>query len=394
MEISDFFQALDMQQLGIDRDAHPLLISKRFRFNMAGSDFPDLNNVRIALFGVATRAEHNDTACTDAPDAVRKALYSLFEGSPGMHLADLGNIRPGHSDGDTWFAVKSVVAGLIRQKTIPVILGGRQHITYANYLAYENLGQIINLAALDARFDLGAKQDEALNPRNYLSHILTHKPNHLFNYANIGYQSYYVDQDAVELMEKLQFDAYRLGRVREDITEMEPVIRNADMLSIDMSAIRQSDAPGSCHRSPNGFFGEEACQLVRYAGLSEKLSSIGFYEYDPETDSGSQTAMLIAQMIWYFIEGVSLRSHDFPDPERKDAGEFLKYTVSIKDFRNKLVFYKSRKSDRWWMEVPCPDKLRDKYERQLIVPCSLKDYQTACQDEIPEKWWQVYQKFL
>ena len=99
-------------------------------------------------------------------------------------------------------------------------------------------------------------------------------------------------------MDKLYFDVHRLGAFSGKINLVEPVIRNANMVSFDLSAIRSSDACGNANASPNGFYGDEACQICRYAGMNDKLSSIGFYEYNPSLDAHEQTAMLLAQMVW------------------------------------------------------------------------------------------------
>lgn len=395
MEIVDFFEPIDKSKLQSGRKQHPLALGRIINSYTSEGGFPDIEEADIAIIGVNEdrKAPYNQ-GCGLAPDFVRKYLYELFQGPFKIKIADLGNIKAGDQVKDTYFAVKTTVAELIRKKVIPVIIGGSQDLSYANYMAYETLGQIINIVSIDSGFDLGLKRNEEINHRNFLSTILTHQPNYLFNYTNLGYQTYLVDQDAIELMDKLYFDVYRLGAVRKDLEEVEPIVRSADMISFDISAIRQSDAPGNANVSPNGFYGEEACQMVRYAGLSDKLSSIGFYEVNPAFDQGEQTAHLVAQMIWYFFDGYYHRKNDMPDRKRKDSGEYIKYVVSLKEFKNEIVFYKSKKSDRWWMEVPCPAGLQLKYDRQFLVPCSYREYQAACQDEIPEKWLQVYQKFL
>lgn len=395
MDISAFFEPLDDGKLQSSQNKHPLILGKIIRANTARKGFPELKDVDIAIVGVnEDRGTQENEGCALAPDYVRKHLYRLYQGPFAARIADLGNICAGDKVSDTYFAVKKAVAQLLEQKVTPVIIGGGQDITYANYQAYESLGQIINIVSVDARFDIGLQKGENLHHKNYLSTILTHKPNYLFNYANIGYQTYFVDQDAIELMEKLYFDAYRLGVVRKNMEEVEPIVRNADLLSFDLSSIRQSDAPANTNASPNGLYGEEACQIVRYAGMSDKLSSIGFYELNPAFDTGEQTAHLVAQMIWYFMDGYYHRKNDLPDKQIKESESFIKYVVSIRDFQNKINFYKSKKSSRWWMEVPCPPNLQRKYNRQFLVPCSYKDYEEACQNEIPEKWWQVYQKFV
>ncbi len=395
MNIADFFEPIDNSKVQPDKKSHPLILGKFIKAHTTRNTFPELKGTDIAIIGVnEDRHCPGNEGCSLAPDYVRKHLYRLYQGPFSAHIADLGNIRAGDKVNDTYFAVKTVMAALLEQNITPLIIGGGQDITYANYQAYESLGQIINIVSVDSSFDIGLQKDESLDHKNYLSTILTHKPNYLFNFANIGYQSYFVDQDLIELMDKLYFDVYRLGVVRKNIEEVEPIVRNADLLSFDISSIRQSDAPANANASPNGLCGEEACQIVRYAGMSDKLSSIGFYEMNPAFDSGEQTSHLLAQMIWYFIDGFYHRKNDFPDKHIKESADFIKYVVSIRDFQNKINFFKSKKSNRWWMEVPCPPNLQQKYNRQFLVACSYKDYQEACQNEIPEKWWQVYQKFV
>jgi len=353
--------------------------------------FPDLEHIDIAILGVREeRLAVDNEGCSMAPNRIRQELFRLFPGMKNLNIADLGDIKAGYDIEDTYFALSSAVSQLIRKGIVPIILGGSQDLTYANYLAYEQLGQIINIVAIDPRLDLG-NSEEDLDNQSWLSRIILHQPNYLFNFANIGYQSYYVDVHAIALMKNLLFDAYRLGKVRSNLEEVEPIVRNADMITVDISAVRFSDAPGHAQPSPNGFYGEETCQMIRYAGMSDKLTSIGFYDYNPTHDRSGQTAQLIAQMIWYFIEGFYNRQHEFPVRNKED---FLKYTVAIKEQQDEIVFYKSKRSDRWWMEVSCPASLRTKYFRHYMVPCSYADYQEACANDVPDRWWQVYQKFM
>jgi arginase family enzyme len=332
----------------------------------------------------------NNVGCGLAPDAVRGRLYNLYAANLKLKLADLGNIRQGYGIEDTYFAVQSVLAELIRHNIIPIVVGGSQDLTFANYIAYESLGQIVNIVSVDKEFDLGMSEED-FDARSYLSKIILHKPNYLFNYTNIGYQTYFVDPDAIRLMKNLFFDVYRLGEIRASLQEAEPLVRNADLLSVDMASIKSSDAPGTAYASPNGFYGEEICQIMRYAGLSDKLTSVGIYELNPSLDHRGQTSHLAAQMIWYFLDGFMNRYHEFP---YKDKDQYVKYMVRIEGHGDEIIFYKSKKSDRWWMEVNCPTDLQVKYARHYLVPCSLRDYQIACENDIPDRWWQAYQKLM
>jgi len=391
MDISIYFEPAEVGDFVTSNDQQANRLGDYILSYMKENPFPDMDDIQIAILGVKEdRGGVNNQGCSLAPDIIRSYLYKLFRGNYSAKIADLGNIKSGFNVEDTYFAVSSVIEELIQNKIVPVIIGGSQDLTYANYLAYENLGQIINIISIDSGFDLG-KTEQTLNSRSYLSKIILHQPNYLFNYANIGYQTYFVDQNAIELMGKLNFDIFRLGQVRANIEEVEPIVRNADLVSFDISCIRQSDAPGNGNASPNGFYGEEACQIMRYAGISDKLTSIGFYETNPAFDKGEQTSHLVAQMIWYFIDGFYNRKNEYPV---KNKTELMKYRVTVKNLSNEIVFYKSKKSDRWWMEVPCPTNLLTKYERHYLVPCSYADYQSACREEIPDRWWMVYQKMM
>lgn len=353
--------------------------------------FPDLEDTRIALIGIGEdRKALENQGCGDAPDKVRHYLYSLYAHWRSINIADLGNIKLGHTVEDTYFVVKDVVASLIRKNILPILIGGSQDMTYANYLAYENFGRVINITSVDSVFDLGHEDDE-LNARSYLSRIIMHQPNFLFNFTNIGYQTYFVNQDALLLMKNLFFYINRLGNVRANLAETEPMVRNADILSFDVSAIRAGDAPGSFYAGPNGLTGEEACQICRYGGMSDKLTSIGFYELNPKFDLRGQTAYLVAQMIWYFLDGFANRNHDLPD---KNKNDFVSFRVVLEEHGEELCFLKSKKTDRWWIEVPRKEDSEKKPEHNYFIPCSYEDYQTALRQEIPDRWWKFQQKLM
>ncbi|MDR1878264.1 MAG: formimidoylglutamase [Bacteroidales bacterium] len=351
--------------------------------------FPDLSGADIALIGIEEdRNAYNNTGCSLAPDIIRRQFYRLYYQKTMPQIVDLGNLIIGKHPADTYVALSDILAELISYDIIPVILGGSQDLTYANYLAYEKLNRIVNIVAIDRQFDIG-REDKPLFSNAYLNKIILKQPNFLFNYSNIGYQTYFVDPAETELMEKLLFDTCRLGIARKDIVECEPVIRSADILSLDMSALRFADSPGCKNITPNGFSGEEICKIAQLAGINDKLSSFGIYEYNPLCDLADQSAILIAEIIWYFIDGISMRAHDTPDLVKNN---FYKYFVSLHDNAYEIVFYKSKDSGLWWMEIPINEAQRSRYKRHYIVPCSLKDYEIACTNEIPDRWLQTYKK--
>lgn len=355
------------------------------------ASFPDFNQKNIALIGVCEgRHAIENEGSAHAPDIIREQFYKLYHHWPNLKIVDLGNIRQGHTVEDTYFALSQVIGVLIREKVLPVIMGGSQDLTYANYMAYENIGQLVNIVSVDHSFDLG-KEEEPLNSRSYLSKIIMHQPNYLFNFTNMGYQTYLIEYESVDLMKNLLFDVYRLGAIKSNMAEAEPVVRNADILSFDISSIRASDAPGNGNAGPNGFTGDEACRIARYAGMSDKLSSIGFYETNPIFDLQQVTSQLVAQMIWYFIEGFANRKNDLPVSGSHD---FSRYIVKNEGQAEEIVFLKSKKTDRWWIDLSYGREKNKQFERHYFVPCSKEDYELAKKEEIPDRWWQFYQKLM
>ncbi|MBA3683290.1 MAG: formimidoylglutamase [Bacteroidetes bacterium] len=388
-DIAHFFSPLNTDNILNNYNLKETQFGSLFTIYKEGSDFPELEEMDIALIGVCEdRNSENNEGCKLAPDAVREFLYKLYDTGFRGNIVDLGNINAGHSTDDTFFALRSTVDYLIRKNIIPVIIGGSQDLTYAQFLGYKDLEQTINITAVDSTFDLG-NPDEDITSNSYLGKIILHQPNYLFNYSNIGYQTYLVDQNSLQMMNRLYFDAYRLGQVRDKIEEAEPVIRQSDMITFDISSIKHSDAPANPNASPNGFYSEEACQIMRYAGMNDKLSSIGIYELNPKFDENGKTAHLAAQMIWCFFDGFYNRKNDFPSRTNPD---YIRFHVVLQDDKYEINFYKSKKSDRWWMEIPYPPHKDLKFERHTLIPCSYKDYELAISNEIPDRWWQTYQK--
>lgn len=348
---------------------------------------PDLDKVQIAIIGVEEdRKSEDNLGSGKGLNQIREKLYSLFTGNWTTKIADLGNIKKGNSVEDSHFAVSEVVNELLKKNIIPIIIGGGQDITYANYRAYDNLEQVVNLVVVDSMFDLGNLEDE-LSSHSYLSKIIMQEPNNLFNFCNIGYQTYLNSQEEIRLINNLNFDAYRLGEAK-NLEIVEPILRDADIVSFDIGAIRQSDAPANNNALPNGFFGEEACAIARYAGISDKVTSFGIYEYNQRLDNNNQTAHLIAQIIWYFIEGINQRANDYPYCTKEN---YQKFTVVLED-DDPINFYKSDKSGRWWMEINILGN--NKYKRHSLIPCTYQDYLEATKEIIPKRWYNAMNKMI
>lgn len=352
--------------------------------------FPNIEKAKVAIVGVQEdRGTINNSGSAQSPDEVRRELYQLYINGEDLSIIDLGNIKAGASKEDTYFAISDVVEQLIKKDVFVIIVGGSQDLTYANYKAYEKLEQTVNVAVIDNQFDIGETNEE-ISSKAFLNKIILHQPNYLFNASILGYQTYFVSPIDKKLMEDLYFDIYRLGELQSDISKAEPIVRNADMISVDVASIRASDFKANKNATPNGFYAEQICQILRYAGMSDKLTSIGLYEYNSTMDTeNAMSSQLMGQMIWCILDGFINRKRDFPVGSKKS---YTKYRIHVENTEHELVFYKSDKSDRWWMEIPYPPHERVRFERHHLVPCNYQDYLDASQQNIPDLWWKTYQK--
>ncbi len=348
------------------------------------NEFPEIKKGTLVLFGVLeNRNDINYSNEKLSFDAIRKSFYELFSGNWTQQIVDIGNVQTGENVSDTYFATKEIVQNIIKIGGVPLILGGSNDLTYAIYRAYDNLDQMVNLVSVDSKFDL-KDTSEGIKNNNYLNSIIINEPNNLSNFTNIGFQTYYNSQEEIDLMERLYFEAYRLGETTNNINIVEPITRNADLVSFDVTAIQANALSNkNSYNSPNGFNEKEACAIARYSGLSNQVSTFALLELNNNLSSSGN--MLIAQILWYFIEGTHCK---IEEASFNNTEKFIKYNMLLADFD--LIFYKSNKSNRWWVEIPNSDKSKN----DTLLPCTKEDYDAACNQKISERIFKAIRKNL
>ena len=371
--LTDFLNPVDIQQLSFDEGYKNSQIGKLIDIHQ--ETLPGLDEADIVLIGCDEERGQNLAAVNNnSPDAVRREFYKMYFWHSDIRLADVGNVKKGASLNDTYAALKTVVAELISIGKTVIILGGSHDLTLAQYQTYSSHKRIVEAVCIDALIDLDI--DSINRSDNFLMEMLTGEPNYIRHYNHIGFQSYYVQPTMLETMDKLRFDCFRLGHVKDNIDEMEPVIRNSQLFSFDISAIAHAYAPANS-LSPNGLTGEEACTLMRFAGMSPNVNTIGIYGYSADRDLNQLTAKQISQMIWYAIDGRS-RGKREADLDEKDS--FNTFHIVFAEIET--TFLQSKKTGRWWMQLP----------DNKFIACSHKDYLTASSNEIPERWLRAQER--
>jgi formiminoglutamase len=371
--IIDFLQPLSQAVIFGDEELNDMQMGTKI--DTYFHEFPNAEEAEIILLGITEeRGTGNGVSASEAPDLIRKNFYRLFNWHPQLKIADIGNVKPGASLTDTYAAAKTVMAELVAAGKTVIVLGGSHDVTLAQYGAYVQNNQIIEACCVDSFINLGT--GSAVRSENFLMEMLTGEPNFIRHYNHLAFQSYFVHPSMLQTMDKLRFDCYRVGVVRERLEEMEPVIRNSHMMSIDIAAMSHAAAPAN-KTSPNGLTGEDMCTLTRFAGMSDQLSSIGVYGYNSRNDVDELTAVQIAHMLWYFIDGRNKLKAEASITERHNFNEYHTKLAEVD-----TMFLQSHRTGRWWMQLP----------NQKFVACSESDYRLASHNEIPERWLRAQER--
>jgi formiminoglutamase len=335
-----------------------------------------IDDAKVVIVGCAEMRGQDATATfSKAPDTVREHFYAMYDWHQPLLLADIGNIIQGATVADTRAALNFVLEFLHNAGKTVLVIGGSHDLTMCQYHAFAAKQEIIDVSVVDMLIDL--KEEKQLAHDNFLFPLLTDSPNYIRHFNLMGFQSFYTNPTMIETLDRLHFDCHRLGKVREDLNEMEPILRFTDLMSFDINAVRHSDAPCNHSSSPNGLHGDEACLLARYAGMSDKCCSFGIYGYNPANDVHEMTARLYSQMMWYFIDGVYYKMHE---ADFIDKTMFNDFHVNMSG--QEVLFKQSKRTNRWWMRLPT----------NLFIPCTRKDYLQAANDEIPERWFREMER--
>lgn len=377
--LSQFLEMPDLAYISDEKNYHQYEIGYHVKF--LEDDIYDFSNYDIAIIGVkeARAAGFKNLSCDMAPDEIRKDFYRLNIPNPMPKILDLGNILDAEEVLDTYEKLEAVLSYIYKNNIPVIVLGGSQDLTVSQYNGFEGLEDNISVTVVDERIDL-LKSQETITSDGFLQHLLASEQPQLFHLSMFGYQSYFTNYNVLDVIDSMSFETIRLGQVRYSVPQWAHIFQMADMVSIDVSCIKQSDAPGRSQQSPNGFQSDELCQITRLCGMSSKVKSIGIYEVNPQFDIRHLTTQAVAHSLWYFLEGYTYRTDESPQiADQYD--NFQVYMVEHNEFNSKpFHFWNSKLSNHWWVELPLGESIEDRF-----YPCSKSDYDASAHGEM-SRW--------
>ena len=260
--------------------------------NLYDSEKSDYSLIDIAVIGIN---EYRNSEKANSKfinlDKFRKEFYSLFYGNWSAKILDLGNVISGESYSDTYFAIESLHKDLINQNIVVIFIGGGQDFTFSLYKSLSKKHKKVNICSVDNKFDFG-KIKKQFSSSSYMSKIIMEKNNSLNHFCNLGYQTFLNSQEEMDLLNKFNFEFHRLGEITDNIKIVEPVLREANLLTVDFKSIKASEL-NFAHNYPNGFESNQLCSVLRYAGMSNNIDSVGFFELLDSSISVSYTHLTL-----------------------------------------------------------------------------------------------------
>lgn len=296
--------------------------------------------------------------------AVRQELATLTAPASCPPLLDVGVVHPDA------LPLTELLEMLLQHGVFPIVLSPTADVVEAQLRALERRQDAMQLSLIDAHIPYRQVGQAGLLER------LWAKPSLLEHTICIGSQAYLLDPAAVEALQQQHGELHRLGQLRHRIDLVEPLIRQADVAAFSLEAIRAADAPAQTYPNPNGWMAEEACQILRYLGMSDQLTSLSLYGLGTSIANHQQTAILIAQLVWFAINGYQARLHELP----LDTAALTAYVVDNKNLDAAWTFYKSPRSDRWWFRIPAQLSPKEAW-----VACAYQDYQLACEGDLTDR---------
>ena len=291
-------------------------------------------------------------------DSIRRELYKTSFAFNNIYLADLGNVRNNSPE-----FILPILQEFLMQNINIIILGSNKQQFDSQLKAFEN--NFLNIGFIEKAGDIIFDKD---------TQSLIKNSNSIHKAKLLGYQTHLLNNE--KLTDALYSHSMRLGQYRNNYREIEPVLRDVDLLMFNMDSIRYSEVPGIKNTSPSGLTSEEACQILKYLGLNTKINIIDIIGYDQKFDFHNQGAMMVSQLIWYYLDGIDQQISD----DIFDTSSMSNYVVELNDYDFSLNFFQSKKTGRWWIEVPNSNDKPSYY-----LPCSQEDYNKATKNEISNR---------
>lgn len=290
---------------------------------------------------------------------VRKEFYQLSALDFSVPICDLGDLISGREVEDTRYILEEILTTCYQKNILPILIGGDNSLAFTLFKSIRFQQEKVNYTQINNKIGL-ANSEGAITENNFLTKIMEDKKSGLQYYYHLGYHKHLNQLESVNLLHNLDFEALRLAEMINSTERVEPFLRRADLVSLNCDAVESFGEYFSKNPQINGLNRREVCAYMKDIGLGENLKSVGIFNFNFEAKS-ILNHQLLAQMLWYLIEGINIqRTHPIDR-------EYETYLVMVGQVE--YVFKRDSFSGLWYFG--------DNQDSELWIPCSEQDYENA-----------------
>ncbi len=270
-------------------------------------------------------ANKGRAGASKAPDDIRRRFYRLTPGFTmdfnRISVVDAGNLRTDDMTlEEVHIAEQEAVADIVSRGAVPIVLGGGHDLTYPGVagfvqgaeLKYDSMG----LVNVDAHFDVRTDEN-GINSGTSFYRALTQLPKQALlgdSFVEFGIQEQYNSPYYYNWLREHGSTVLTLKEVSERV--MESFLQSLTIvgrrghkiaLSLDIDAVRSTEAPGASASNPSGLKAPEITKIAYIAGRTSQIRYIDIMEVSPPLDEDHRTAALAASAMFSFLRGFSER---------------------------------------------------------------------------------------
>ena len=289
----------------------------------------DINKSDVVILGIpedrGILSNKGRPGASKGPDEIRRRLYRL---TPGFNMdfnhlrvLDIGNIPTTEITlEEVHDAVQEAVAAIVSAGALPIVLGGGHDLTYPGVAGLVKGALIKNdgLGLINVDSHLDVRTDEnGINSGTSFYRALTQLPDNALHgtaFLEFGIQEQYNSPYYYNWIREQGGTVFTLREVSERVMEsflqaLSIVGRNGRKvaLSLDIDAVRSTEAPGCSASNPSGLKAPELDKIAYLAGRSAQIRYLDIMEVSPPLDSDHRTASLAASSIFWFFRGLCER---------------------------------------------------------------------------------------
>ena len=246
----------------------------------------------------------------DGPAAIRNVLYRM---APDARMdrfedlisrtSDLGDLQISGDVERDQRNLGDVLAPHLERGAFAIVLGGGHETSYGHFLGYVPAHRQVEILNWDAHADVRELVEGKAHSGSPFRQAIEDPSHACRRYSVAGLQAHSVARAHLKLVAG-QGRAIWADELSTDmVDDLYRSLTTPALVSFDLDAVHQAEAPGVSAPNPSGLRGELWLHAAYAAGRATAVTSADVVELNPRVDRDGQTARLAALTVWWLLRG-------------------------------------------------------------------------------------------